>query len=170
MCAAALLVSVLLAGCGDDADDDANVALCGNGKLDQGERCDKAIAEGAVQCPASCSGEDACAPKLLVGQDCQVQCMAMPITRAVDADGCYPGGAGPETDVDCGTCRDGIIVANETCDPPDSCPKPAECPAPRACLTRVLRKCRGVHRALPVHCAYGMPRRRRLLSGGLQHD
>lgn len=72
----------LLLGCGDYDTDLLSAASvgesrCGDGALGPGELCDTAIATGNPgACPSACPpADEACAPRILVGADCQVQCV-----------------------------------------------------------------------------------------------
>jgi hypothetical protein len=100
--AAVVLISCLLiAGCGGD-DEDSDAPGCGNGKLDQGERCDVAISPGeSGACPTGCSSDDACEPRLLTGTDCDVQCVSDRITACRNADDCCPNDCDSDSDSDC---------------------------------------------------------------------
>jgi len=49
--------------------------LCGNGVLDDGERCDYTILEGEGKCPASCDPEPGCPDETLIVRGCQTYCM-----------------------------------------------------------------------------------------------
>lgn len=96
--------------------------VCGNGRVDDGEMCDTAIAkdsEGA--CPTACVTDDGCNPRALAGMACETQCVSVTITRAVNDDGCCPKGSGPTDDSDCGFCGDQILGPTEKCEPPEQC-------------------------------------------------
>ena len=77
--------------------------LCGNGKLDPGEKCDET---SSTKCPTSCDpSTDKCAPNVLSGSpdQCNVVCNPAPVTTCVNGDGCCPGGTCTgATDNDCG--------------------------------------------------------------------
>jgi hypothetical protein len=112
---------------GCDATDDADCApVCGNGVLEPGERCDKAITAGRPgACDRSCDDGDPCTTDHASGtaDACTRSCSHAPITACVAGDRCCPAGCGPDTDGDCaGVCGDGIVGGAETCDPPSSCP------------------------------------------------
>jgi hypothetical protein len=114
-------------------------AVCGDGRVDQGERCDIAILEGLEgACPTTCPGDDPCYRQVVAGYDCQALCVGVATTRALNEDGCCPPGIGPGEDSDCGGCGDGIIGPKETCDPPESCPVLADCPHGSSCFFKVF--------------------------------
>jgi hypothetical protein len=112
------------------------VPACGNGRLEGVERCDLAIPQGQEgACPDGCV-RDGCIVQELVGQRCGARCASTEITESIAGDGCCPNGATSETDSDCSaTCGNGLIEADETCDPPESCAKPASCTTTKACTT-----------------------------------
>lgn len=114
--------------------------LCGNGRRDEGERCDTAIDEGQPgACPSRCDeSDDPCAPRLPAGADCQRECAVARIEKAADGDGCCPRGMGVTDDGDCGFCGDGIIGPRETCDPPESCATREQCERRDRCLAGVF--------------------------------
>ena len=104
--AAAVVLSSCLffVGCGADDTDDSDVLECGNGKLDQGELCDVEILPGkAGACPTQCPTDDACEPRVLTGADCDVECVAEPITACRNADNCCPDECDSDSDSDCST-------------------------------------------------------------------
>lgn len=101
---------------------DEPVMVCGDGQLDDGERCDTAIAEGELgACPTSCSAPNPCLPQALRGSDCDARCE--PVTpECTDDDACCPEGCSSSTDNDCsGSCGDGVVQEElgETCEVPD---------------------------------------------------
>jgi hypothetical protein len=49
--------------------------LCGNGVVDEGERCDYAILEGEGTCPDECDPEPGCPDETLVVRGCMTYCM-----------------------------------------------------------------------------------------------
>jgi hypothetical protein len=86
-------------------------AVCGNGVLEPGEKCES-------NCPTSCMPLDACNPRTLNGSDCQRQCLVHPITEAGPNDGCCPSGANANTDPNCSPqCGNGVLEAGEDCEP-----------------------------------------------------
>jgi hypothetical protein len=118
------------AGCSAYDDSDCLV-VCGNGKVEHGETCDRAITTGAPgACPHSCDDADACTLDFAAGslETCTRACLHRPITACLSGDGCCPPGCSTTADSDCGPahCGDGQVGAGETCDPPASCP--TSCP------------------------------------------
>jgi hypothetical protein len=131
----------VLLGCGGGYQPDLleEVAICGNGQVDQGELCDNAIAAGqSGACPTECEGGDACAPNKLVGPACERQCVPVPIEQPRSGDSCCPPGVNALQDSDCGFCGDSIVGPNETCDPVETCPTRATCETENACLGGVF--------------------------------
>jgi hypothetical protein len=112
---------------------DGGTSMCGDGNVNGYELCDTAIADGrAGACPKSCTPMDACTPRVVQGTACMAACAPMPITKIGAKDGCCPPNANAMNDVDCkAKCGNGVIEANETCDPPGAC---APCTASNACL------------------------------------
>ena len=91
-------------------------AVCGNGVLEPGERC-----EGA-SCPTSCPNVG-CMLRAMQGTLCQRQCVdAGNVSTCVTGDGCCPANCTAMNDADCSGCGNGRVEAGETCDPPGSCP------------------------------------------------
>jgi hypothetical protein len=111
--------------CSSEDDSDC-AAVCGNGVLEAGELCDKAITAGQVgACPGSCNDQDPCTVDLAAGTvgGCSRTCAHVPITSCGGGDRCCPAGCDASNDRDCGAvCGDGVIGGGETCDPPSSCP------------------------------------------------
>ncbi len=68
---------------------------CGNGIVEAGENCDKAITSGAGACPTSCTAPDACHTSTLSGSACTANCVVTTITPC---------------------CGNGIVEAGENCD------------------------------------------------------
>ena len=92
-------------GCDSTQDDDCS-ASCGNGKLETGEKCDKAIVPGQPgACPASCDDGKACTTDTLLNVGtCNAQCQHMVIKQCKSGDNCCQG----EMCKNCGTgCCDG---------------------------------------------------------------
>src|SRR4029079_7391148 len=103
-----------------------------------GETCDRAIRAGEPgACPTTCDDGDPCAPRVLRGTGCDVECVAMPPPPSAQPDGCCPDGSSPEDDADCSACGDLQIAPNETCDPPDSCETPEDCVTTELCMVAV---------------------------------
>jgi hypothetical protein len=113
------------AGCQSDTDSDCP-AVCGNGVKDPGETCDKGLTAGNDDaCRASCDDGDPCTIDSTSGQvsDCTRVCTHTPITACAAGDRCCPMGCTGQTDADCNAvCGNGVVEANETCDPVQSCP------------------------------------------------
>ena len=94
---------------------------CGNGVVDPGEWCDKAIPAGTKgACPKNCDDGDKCTKDTKMGKECLAKCAHQPITKAAHGDGCCPPGASNATDNDCpknSKCGNGKLDPGETCDP-----------------------------------------------------
>ncbi len=115
------------------ANDDIDcAAVCGNGTLEPGERCDP-----LDTCPTDCP-QDGCQ---LYALDQPGTCFAMcqpagTQTACQNGDGCCPEGCNANNDDDCQpACDNGAIESGETCDPLASCP--ASCPQ-LGCQLRTL--------------------------------
>jgi hypothetical protein len=117
------------AGCNAHDDDDCPI-VCGDGIVDPGERCDRAITAGFPGwCPPTCDDGDACTQDYASGTvlGCSRACSHVPITACRSGDGCCPPGCNAAADSDCGSpCGDGHVGSGETCDPPEACP--TSCP------------------------------------------
>lgn len=100
-------------------------AECGNGVREGNELCD------GSDCPTACTST-ACVHAELRGAaaTCDVRCVAVEIDACASGDGCCPSGCNHATDADCSpSCGDGIVSANETCEPRSAdhpCPTTAE--------------------------------------------
>lgn len=139
---------VLLACSGTQGDSsisglgNSSTAACGNGKLDDGESCDTAIASGGSACPASCDDGNACTADTLSGEACTAKCEHAPITACTSGDGCCPKGCNADNDDDCVVkCGDGVVGPGEQCDTaiksgPGACPK--SCASSNACVISEL--------------------------------
>jgi len=116
------------AGCTTATDADCPI-VCGDGVVETGERCDRAITAGLPgACARSCDDADACTVDLASGSvaGCTRACQHEAITGCRDDDGCCPPGCSAATDSDCNPrCGDGRIGAGETCDPPATSPTPS---------------------------------------------
>lgn len=113
-------------------------SLCGNGRLDPGEACDYALAEGSTgSCDTMCEDDgSACTQESFFGnpQDCDAECRSVTIIDCLDDDGCCPSGCTSGNDSDCSmNCGDGTVQDNETCD--GNCPVAADCDDANACTT-----------------------------------
>ncbi|MEZ4402784.1 MAG: DUF4215 domain-containing protein [Kofleriaceae bacterium] len=91
---------------------------CGNGIVDPGETCDRAIPVGPGACPTTCSDGMACTRDVLTGGGtCTAACTFPPITMPANGDGCCPAGANNTTDSDCAPrCGNGVVETGEQCD------------------------------------------------------
>ncbi len=91
---------------------------CGNGFVDPGETCDKAITIGPGMCPTSCSDGVACTKDTLTGGGtCTAACSYPAITAPADNDGCCPTGANANNDNNCTPlCGNGVAESGEQCD------------------------------------------------------
>lgn len=112
-------------GCDENDDSDcSSEALCGNGRLDDGEQCDPNILSGrpgACECPDQFLGECSQRVENVDPSNCSITCDEEPIEACIDGDGCCPAGCDARRDDDCGDiCGDGIVGGTETCD--GNCP------------------------------------------------
>lgn len=120
-------------------------AVCGNGRKDRGEACDRGAPVGSPEaCPQTCDDMDPCTADLLEGAGCQTVCRNVPITERTAGDRCCPAGATRDVDPDCpAICGNKIVEPGETCDKgllppaPGACPTSCQASTP-ACLTRRL--------------------------------
>ena len=95
------------------------VSCCGNGKLDSGEKCDKAIPAGKTgTCKIVCNDKNPCTTDAPSGTECTVACKYTPVTKPKHGDGCCPPGANQANDNDCkASCGNGVLEKGEGCDP-----------------------------------------------------
>ena len=117
-------------GCNSGNDDDCSPG-CGNGVLDQGEKCDTAIATGqAGACPASCDDGNACTTDTLLNAGtCNAQCQSAAIQQCKDGDNCCPSGCTNNNDKDCSaSCGNGAVEGSEKCDTGIAAGQTGACP------------------------------------------
>ncbi|MCA9672051.1 MAG: VWA domain-containing protein [Myxococcales bacterium] len=75
---------------------------CGDGKLDPGELCDRAIAAGQPgACPTQCDDGDRCTDDKLVGAGCALKCEHSPVASSKASDGCCAPNVSNRDDPDC---------------------------------------------------------------------
>lgn len=105
--------------------------VCGNGSIEEGERCDG-------NCPTSCDDQNACTKDTILGANtCQAECRNTPITACSSGDGCCPSGCDFSADDDCPnpqSCGNGTVDAGERCD--GDCP--TSCDDQDACTSDAL--------------------------------
>jgi hypothetical protein len=113
------------AGCTADDDPDCT-PVCGDGAVEAGETCDRAITAGLTgSCPQSCDDQNACTTDVASGSiaNCTRHCTHAAIVACLNDDGCCPAGCSAANDNDCAaTCGDNHVGAGETCDPSTTCP------------------------------------------------
>jgi len=116
---------------------DAATALCGNGVVESGEKCDPAAKDEASRCPSVCPVQNCMTYKLVNKDSCQAQCIPdVAQTTCSNGDKCCPAGCNANTDDDCqAICGNNVQEPTETCDPLTNCPK--SCPQDR-CNMRKL--------------------------------
>src|SRR6185312_10272273 len=101
--------------CNQTNDSDCE-ARCGNGVLEQNERCENG---SATPCPSACDDGDACTSDALTGaaRSCDARCEHKRITAAAGGDGCCPAGADANSDSDCkAVCGNAARETPEECD------------------------------------------------------
>jgi hypothetical protein len=112
-------------GCTAATDPDCP-AVCGDGVVEPGERCDRGITAGRPgACAPTCDDGDACTADFASGtvEGCSRVCTHAAVTTCVSGDGCCPPGCSAPADLDCApVCGNGHLEAGETCDPQASCP------------------------------------------------
>ncbi len=152
-------------GCTAVTDADCPRTVCGDGVVEIGEACDRAITAGLPgSCPASCNDGDACTVDVAAGSvgACTRTCTHGAITACLSGDGCCPSGCTAATDADCAaTCNDGRIQAGETCDPPSSCPTTCPDDGDPCTTDRVVgdpRQCTAACQHVPVTTCSGAQR------------
>lgn len=127
------------AGCTAANDPDCT-PVCGDGAVEAGEACDRAITAGLPgACPRTCDDQNACTTDLASGSiaNCTRRCTHAPIVSCLNNDGCCPPGCTATNDNDCAaTCGDKHVGAGETCDPSTTCP--TTCPDDGDPCTREL--------------------------------
>ena len=123
------------------------MSCCGNGKKESWEKCEKNLPAGApgacIKDPKKCPYKK-CMEPYLKGSACDVECAWKAVTAAKSGDGCCPPGANFNTDKDCpANCGNGILEANEVCDPgiksgPGKCKTVADCKDSDPCTTETV--------------------------------
>ena len=123
------------------------MSCCGNGKKESWEKCEKSLPAGApgacLKDPKKCPYKKCMAP-YLKGSACDVECAWKAVTAAKSGDGCCPPGANFNTDKDCpANCGNGVLEANEKCDPGiksgvGKCKTAADCKDTDVCTTETV--------------------------------
>ncbi|HKU44892.1 MAG TPA: hypothetical protein VJR89_42325 [Polyangiales bacterium] len=116
-------------------------AVCGNGVIEPGERCD------GTSCPSNCNDNDVCTADFVEGEGCQRSCGHRDLgPNRNTKDGCCPNGANSTTDADCSAdCGNNLVEPPELCD--GNCPTVAMCNDSMACTrdfvdgTGCMQKC-----------------------------
>ncbi|MBW2731940.1 MAG: hypothetical protein JRH20_06070 [Deltaproteobacteria bacterium] len=127
-------------GCNANTDLDCSPS-CGNGTIEDGERCDTKISAGNPgACPQSCDDSVSCTVDTLVGSGCNVACSNAKITAChmTKSDSCCPIGCTSGTDIDCDpSCGNGILDPKETCDTHIPSGQPGACITAASCDDKV---------------------------------
>lgn len=121
-------------GCTPTSDVDCS-STCGNGQLEKGETCDKALVAPVVgACPITCDDADPCTEDRWDSKgSCLDRCVHRPVTAFKSGDLCCPKGGNRNVDADCqASCGNGVVEAKETCDRGIVFGKPGACPS--ACI------------------------------------
>jgi Uncharacterized conserved protein len=124
--------------CNISTDNDCPIT-CGDGVVSSGETCDTGISAGQEgACPTSCNDGVACTSDTLQNPGtCQAECVYTLITECKDGDSCCPASCSSINDDSCSAkCDNGVIDANETCDPKSTCP--TSCSDGDMCTTDTL--------------------------------
>jgi len=119
-------------GCARPADMDCPEALCGNGKVDDGETCDPNDPD--ARCPTACDDKKVCTSDSLQGSAsaCTARCVFTPVLLCGGEEGCCPSGCTSATDPDCqppqpaNLCGNGVEDPGETCDDGPGSPRPCD--------------------------------------------
>ena len=115
---------------------------CGDGFVDDGEKCDTGLLDGTPgSCPSVCSAP-ACSTAQITGSGCQTECRVIEL-GCKSGDGCCPAACSSKDDSDCsGMCGDGVVQSDlsETCETTSEsrCPTAADCDDKDACTTDAL--------------------------------
>ena len=108
---------------------------CGNGVLDDGEKCDPAITSGPGTCPtaADCDDGRACTIDSVTSPGtCTATCSHTERSECIlkQADGCCPVGCTSLNDADCSpSCGNGALEGSERCDTAIASGQTGACPA-----------------------------------------
>ena len=117
---------------GGDVQAPGGGVLCGDGEVDLKEKCDISIADGMPgACPKSCAPLADCVPRMLIGSNCDAECVVLELL-CVNDDGCCGPMCDRSNDNDCpANCGDGLVEEDEgeTCENKTDkpCPVEADC-------------------------------------------